>query len=62
MHYGAGAKKEKQRVAKEGVPYLEVDGLSIKVQLVMQQKALGTIIAAGGVMGPEICLRVNRAL
>ncbi|CAK0886708.1 unnamed protein product [Prorocentrum cordatum] len=62
MHYGAGAKKEKQRVAKEGATYLELDGLSIKVQLVMQQKALGTIIAAGGVTGPEICLKVKRAL
>ncbi|CAK0796579.1 unnamed protein product, partial [Prorocentrum cordatum] len=62
MHYGAGATKEKQRIAKEGITYLELDGLSIKVQLVMQQKALGTIIAAGGVTGPEICPRVNRAL
>eukprot|EP00959_Pyramimonas_sp_CCMP1952_P082070 1714784-Pyramimonas_sp.AAC.1 len=62
MHYGAGAKKEKQRMAKDGIAYLELDGLAIKVQLVTQQKALGAIISAGGVMGPEICLRVNRAL
>ncbi|CAK0888528.1 unnamed protein product, partial [Prorocentrum cordatum] len=62
MHYGAGAKKEKQRIAKEGITYLELDGLAIKVQLVTQQKALGAIISAGGVMGPEISLRVNRAL
>eukprot|EP00959_Pyramimonas_sp_CCMP1952_P153137 3203356-Pyramimonas_sp.AAC.1 len=48
MHYGAGAKKEKQRIAKEDITYLELDGLSIKVQLVVQQKALGIIIAAGG--------------
>ncbi|CAK0907931.1 unnamed protein product [Prorocentrum cordatum] len=34
--------------------------MSIKVQLVTQQKALGTIITAGGVMGPDICLGVNR--
>eukprot|EP00959_Pyramimonas_sp_CCMP1952_P164616 3441049-Pyramimonas_sp.AAC.1 len=28
----------------------------------MQQTALGAIISAGGVVGPELCLRVNRAL
>eukprot|EP00959_Pyramimonas_sp_CCMP1952_P390814 8189989-Pyramimonas_sp.AAC.1 len=61
MHYGAGAKKEKQRIAKEGIACLELDGLAIKAQLDTQQKALGAIISAGGVMGPEICLRVNRA-
>ncbi|CAK0856219.1 unnamed protein product, partial [Prorocentrum cordatum] len=62
MHYGAGAKQEKQRTAKEGIAYLELDGLAIKVQLVAQQKALGTIVSAGGVTGPEICPRANRAL
>ncbi|CAK0907823.1 unnamed protein product, partial [Prorocentrum cordatum] len=39
MHYGAGAKKEKQRIAKEGITYLELDRLAIKEQLVTQQKA-----------------------
>ncbi|CAK0832991.1 unnamed protein product, partial [Prorocentrum cordatum] len=61
MHYGERDRKEKQRIAKEGITHLELDGLSIKVQLVIQQKSLGTIIAAGGVTGPEICARVNRA-
>ncbi|CAK0840247.1 unnamed protein product [Prorocentrum cordatum] len=62
MHYGAGATKEKQQIAKGGAAYLELDGRSIKVQLVMQLIARGAIIAAGGVMGPEMCSRVNRAL
>eukprot|EP00959_Pyramimonas_sp_CCMP1952_P360464 7548686-Pyramimonas_sp.AAC.1 len=62
MHYGSGARKERQKIAKDKVTFIELGGLPIKVQLVTQQKALGTIIAAGGAMGPEVCLRVNRAL
>ncbi|CAK0902222.1 unnamed protein product, partial [Prorocentrum cordatum] len=60
MHYGSGAKKERQKIAREKVTRIELENIPIKVQLVTQQKALGTIITAGGVMGPEICLRVNR--
>ena len=62
MHYGAGARTERQRIAKSGITHIELEGIPIKVLLVTQQKALGTIIAAGGAMGPEICLRVNRTL
>ncbi|CAK0854446.1 unnamed protein product, partial [Prorocentrum cordatum] len=57
MHYGSGAKKERQKIAREKVTHTELENTPIKVQLVTQQKALGTIISAGGVMRDHIATK-----